>query len=630
MGSGQYKIEVADNNYWRSLIKCQWGCPVYTDARGYVIAIGEGRYLDAYKHARGPNPFASMCGRVCGAPCEVACRRGSIDEPITIRALKRFVTEKFGVETLDPASTIQYSTARRDPDNPKAGTKVAIIGAGVGGLTAAHDLALLGYKVTVFESHDVAGGMMVTGVPLYRLDRELVQFEIDAILSMGIELKLNTEVGKDITINEMKKQGFEAILIAVGLQNSRNLPIPGVELEGVKHGIEFLKYVNIGQPGKPTEIGEKVIVIGGGNVAFDVARSAVRKQKGAYTGIEEFYAAADSARTALRQGAKEVHMVCLESLEEMPADDIEIEEGLEEGMILHTSLGPVSIEGKDGKVTGLKTRKVKSVFDETGRFNPTFVEGSEEIMDADTIILAIGQSTDVTFLKDAPEVAMRPNGIVDIDDEAKTTNIPGIFACGDVADGAKLFIDAIASAQRAAISIDEYIRGQDGTHTVRGDNELPAKHVMSDRYIQMDRENPPFKERIKRSGTVETIELSYEEQVAQEQGERCLKCHINTIFNGSTCILCNGCVDVCPTHCLKLVSLADLELDEEQESLINNRYNIVLKDIPEKERRETLDKIGSAMLKDEELCIRCGYCAHRCPTDAVTMEWFSYKECFTY
>lgn len=174
MSTDQFRVEVADVNYWRKQIKCQWGCPVNTDARGYVIAIAEGRYLEAYRHARGPNPFASICGRVCGAPCEVSCRRGDIDDALTIRALKRFVTEQHGAEAGDPAATIQFSTARRDAKNPKAGMKVAIIGAGFAGLTAAHDLALLGYKVTVFESESVAGGMLMVGVPTYRLPRELV------------------------------------------------------------------------------------------------------------------------------------------------------------------------------------------------------------------------------------------------------------------------------------------------------------------------------------------------------------------------------------------------------------------------------------------------------------------------
>lgn len=624
MKSGKYNVEIADNTYWRKLIPCQWGCPVKTDARGYVIAIAEGRYLDAYKLARGPNPFASICGRVCGAPCEVECRRGSIDGPITIRALKRFVTEQFGVESVDPQQTIELSTARRDPNNPKAGTKVAIIGAGVAGLTAAHDLALLGYHVTIFESHSEPGGMLTTGAPLYRLSRELVQLEIEAILRLGIELRLNTEVGKDITINGMKKQGYQAILIAAGLQKSRRLNIEGAHLNGVLHGIEFLKLVTSGQH---VELGRKVVVIGGGNVAFDVARSALRKQSGSYTAhAEDFYEATDAARTALRKGAKEVHLVCLESLEEMPADDIEIREGLEEGMTLHTSLGPDAIVGEHGKVTGLRTQKVKSVFDETGRFNPTYYEDSEEIIHADTIMLAIGQAADYGFLQDAPEIQLKKNGIIDSNPMTKTTNIPGIFACGDVADGARLFIDAIASGQQAAISIDEYIRNTELTEKVTGEMSIPGPHTMSDNYLRLNRVDPPILDAKRRADTSEIIELNFSEKTARDQGKRCLKCHISTIFNGELCIMCNGCIDVCPLHCLKLVHLSDIEIDSHIESVINHRYGVELKNVSESERSEFLNHLGSAILKDEEKCIRCGFCERRCPTDAVTMEWFAFKQ----
>lgn len=628
MGIDKYKVEIADNTYWRKQIKCQWGCPVNTDSRGYVIAIAEGRYLDAYKIARGPNPFASICGRVCGAPCEVECRRGDIDDPVTIRALKRFVTEQFGVEAVDPKDTIAFSTARRDPDNPKTGAKVAVVGAGVAGLSAAHDLALLGYKVTVFESNFEAGGMLTTGVPLYRLPRELVQAEIQAILSMGVELRLNTEVGKDVTMNAIMKE-YEAALIAVGLQKSRVLNIEGGQLDGVLHGIEFLKLVNEGQDVK---LGDRVVVIGGGNVAFDVARSALRKQVGEdyRADAEDFYEAGDAARTALRLGAKEVHMVCLESLAEMPADSIEIEEGLEEGVKLHVSRGPDKILGKNGKVIGLATRIVETVFDENGRFNPAFREGDGEIIGADTVILAIGQSGDFGFLSDGPEVEIAKNGIVAVNSVTKATNIPGIYACGDIAEGAKLFINAIESGQIAALSIDQYIRKKEINIDLTGTMDIPGSHKMPEGYVQLDRQNPPVKEAEARSRSSETIEFNYPETTARQQGVRCLKCHINTIFNGATCIMCNGCVDVCPTHCLKLVPLSELELDEQLESAINNRYGISLRDHPADERTAFLENLGSAMLKDEEKCIRCGFCARRCPTGAVTMEWFSFETNYRY
>ncbi len=623
MPTKQFRVEVADVNYWRKQIKCQWGCPVNTDARGYVIAIAEGRYLDAYRHARGPNPFASICGRVCGAPCEVACRRSDIDDAITIRALKRFVTEQHGAEAGNPAATIQFSTARRDTDNPKAGTKVAIIGAGVAGLTAAHDLALLGYKVTVFESEAVAGGMLMVGVPTYRLPRELVQAEIDAILSLGVELRLNTTVGVDITVAQMRAQGFGAILIAAGLQRSRQLNLEGLNAAGVLHGIEFLKQVNLD---RPVPLGERVIVIGGGNVAFDVARSALRV-KGSYRAeAKDFYEAADAARMALRTGAKEVHLVCLESREEMPADEVEIHEGVEEGVFLHPSRGPAKILVENGKATGLATRQVKAVFDANGRFNPTFHEEPGETIAGDTVILAIGQSADFNFVKDLSDLKLAPNGIVQIDPLTKRTNIPDVFACGDVAEGAKLFINAVASGQRAAVSIDEYLRGKMLQTEYRPQWQLPVLHQMPESYVQLQRVTPPVLEASRRANSTEIVELNFEETVAQEQGVRCLKCHINTVFNGELCVMCNGCVDVCPTYCLALVPLTQIAVEPHLTALFNQRYETDLQALVQNEGEAALQELGSAIIKDEELCIRCGFCAKRCPTGAVTMEHFSYQK----
>ncbi len=624
MPSHQFRVEIPDLEYWQRQIKCQWGCPVHTDARGYVIAIAEGRYLDAYRIARAPNPFASICGRVCGAPCEVECRRGSIDDAVTIRALKRFVTEQHGVESNNPAETIQFSKARRDTSNPKAGTKVAIIGGGVAGLTAAHDLALLGYKVTVFEAGPAAGGMLMTGVPVYRLPRELVQMEINAILSLGVELRLNTAVGKDITIPEMQRQGYEAILIAAGLQKGRDLKIEGANLQGVLSGIDFLKEVNTG---KDVHLGEKVVVIGGGNVAFDVARSAIRRGGVSYRAeAQDFYEATDASRMALRTGAKEVHLVCLESRNEMPADEIEIKEGVEEGVTLHPSRGPMRIVGKEGKVSGLATEKVKSVFDKQGRFNPVFDEAPGEIIEADTVILSIGQSSDLTLLKDVPELSTTKSGLIQIDPVTKKTNVPYIFACGDVAEGARLFIHAVASGQRAATSIDEYLRGNEIEEEKFGYFELPVLHQMSNRYIQLNRTNPPALEPSTRANSTQLVELNFEEEVAREQGERCLHCQINTIFDGELCILCKGCVDVCPTYCLALVSLTDIQLEPRLEGALRERYGVDVIELLSTEGHDAVKQLGSAMLKDEELCIRCGFCAKRCPTGAITMERFSFQQ----
>jgi NADPH-dependent glutamate synthase beta subunit-like oxidoreductase len=464
--------------------------------------------------------------------------------------------------------------------------------------------------------------MLMTGVPTYRLPRELVQMEIQAILSLGVELKTNTRVGVDISIPQLRAQGFAAILIAAGLQRGRNLNIKGVDADGVVHGIDFLKDVNTGAP---TKLGERVVVIGGGNVAFDVARSAVRVGGKFRAEAQDFYEGADSSRMALRSGAKEVHLVCLESRDEMPADDIEIHEGVEEGVKLHPSRGPLEIVSQNGKVTGLATRKVKSVFDAEGKFNPTFEEELGEVIPCDTVMLSIGQSIDDAFVKDVPELKLN-RGIIEINPTTKHTSVPDIFACGDAAEGAKLFINAVASGQRAAISIDEYVRKKEVEEQRFGYMELPVlQHSMYEGYLQLDRVNPAALNANERATTNKLVEINFEEEVAREQGERCLKCHINTIFNGDYCILCNGCVDVCPTYCLALVPLSQIELEPRLEAAMESRYGMNVRELLEEEGHDAVKQLGSVMLKDEELCIRCGYCAKRCPTGAVTMEHFAYS-----
>ncbi len=620
MKSDKYNVEIADNTYWRKLIPCQWECPVKTDARGYVIAIAEGRYLDAYKFARGPNPLASICGRVCAAPCEVGCRRGRIDEPISIRALKRFVTEQYGVEkVVPPQKILEYSTARRDPNNPKAGTKVAVIGAGPAGLAAAHDLALLGYNVTIFEASPVAGGMLFLGIPEFRLPRELLQAEIDAILNSGVELKLNTPIGEDLTLDDLEQQGFKAIFIAVGAQQGRRLDVPGEDdYEGVIDCIKFLKKANLGDEMKA---GKKAIIIGGGDSAMDAARSAIRL-------ISESAILSDSARSALRLGSGEVAVLYRRSLAEMPANIIEVEEAENEGVEFHFLTAPLRVLGDNGKATGLECAKMKlGEPDSSGRRRPVRIEGSEFVVEGDTIILAIGQAVDTSFSKASRGVDFTSWGTIAIDPDTMATSREGVFAGGDAAFGPKTIIDAIANGQTAAKSIDRYLRGEELLLEESGEMRVVQSHKMYEDCYVIDRQQVPTAH-VRDRDMVREVEDVFPEDVAVREGKRCLKCQIDTIFHGELCIMCNRCVDVCPLHCLKLVHLSDLEIDSQLEAVINHRYGIELNNLSESERAKFLEQGGSAMLKDETSCIRCAFCEIICPTGAVTMEWFSYKEAF--
>jgi formate dehydrogenase (NADP+) beta subunit len=287
---------------------CREACPVHTEAGKYVTLIAEGRYREAYAVARKPNPLASICGRICAAPCESVCRRGELDAPISIRALKRFVTERFGVESMIDLSVLAEIYGQRSDRYPE---RVAVIGSGPAGLACAHDLALMGYPVTIFEAAPVAGGMLRLGVPEYRLPRALIQLEINAILSLGVELVTNTRLGRDVTLADLKRQGFAAVFLGIGATRSRDLAVPGMDLDGVLRGIDYLLNVNLGYK---VEMGAHVVVIGGGNVALDVARTAARggEQENLQRNLS-IVAALDVARSAVRFGAREVTVCCLES-----------------------------------------------------------------------------------------------------------------------------------------------------------------------------------------------------------------------------------------------------------------------------------------------------------------------------
>ena len=356
----RFEDKAVDREWLNTNFPCMMACPAGTNAGRYVALIAERRFKEAYRYARDPNPMASVCGRVCAHPCETACRRGEIDSPIAIRALKRFLTELYGPESRHPLE------ARRVPA-AKLPYRVAIVGRGPVGLSAAHDLARMGYAVTIFEAASVAGGMLSLGIPEYRLPRNVVEAQIREILDSGdVTLKLNQAAGRDFTVRQLREQGFDAVVLAVGAHRSRELSIPGVDLDGVHKGIDFLLNANLGYR---FEIGKKVVVIGGGNVAMDVARSAARevlkqevlKQHETEPSNENVSAVAahemvDISLSALRLGASEVSIVCLERRHEMPAALEEVEAAELEGVILHDGQGPKRVIGKDGKARGLAAR----------------------------------------------------------------------------------------------------------------------------------------------------------------------------------------------------------------------------------------------------------------------------------
>ena len=627
-----YNVTVPDVGYFERQVLCRAGCPVQTDAGGYVQAIADGRYEDAYIIARRPNPFASICGRVCAAPCEAKCRRKDIDAAVAIRALKRFVCEQHGVESEHFDLDKVYPTAQRT-EGAKLGNgrKVAVVGAGPAGLGCAHDLALMGFDVTVFEAQSMAGGMLTLGIPQYRLPRELVQAEIQVIVDLGVQIKLNSRLGRDFSLASLKQDGFEAIFLAIGAHKSRELNIEGVDLDGTFRAIDYLLNISLGYQ---VNLQGKVVVIGGGNVAFDVARSVVRQAgqiddmspealrkilreatttldqltRGEKEAPEDLKVALDVARQALRAGVREVHMYCLESLEEMPSTKAEIDVAVEEGVKLHTRWGPKRILGKDGKVSGIELIKVASVFDQNGRFNPTFLEGTEETVETDGVVLAIGQAADLSWVQPEDNLKITSRGTIEADPQTLATSRPDVFAGGDVAFGPRIIITAVAEGRRAAKSIAKFLTGKTPTESATVRTTIYNAHRMFPGYERLSRRDPPAIAIERRVGIAE-VENVFPQPEALAQANRCLKCHISPVFDGDLCVLCGGCVDVCPEYCFRIVDVATLKGDETLAAAITARYGSA-----------PTSGIAAAIIKDETACIRCGLCAARCPTPAITME----------
>lgn len=626
--SAPLRVELPGEGYHAGLIACQVACPVHTDARGYVRAIAEGRFEEAYLIARGPNPFASTCGRICGAPCEAACRRGRVprvdadgsfvanDRPIAIRALKRFVCDRFGPEARpseqvleavrgyvpqvaagaeEMAALLRAQTEGRFRKG--GGERVAIVGAGPAGLSAAHDLALLGFTPVVYESEPVAAGMLALGVPAYRLPRELIRREVAVIEALGVLIRCGVTVGKDVTFERLRRENA-AVIIAVGAKASRALGLPGERGPRVYGGVDLLRAVSLGEP---MDLGREVVVIGGGNVAYDVARTVVRQ------------IAFDTARTAARlPGTAQVRLVSLETLEEMPADTVEIREGDEEGIERLNGWGPVEILRDDaGRPVGVSFKRCARVYDEERRFAPVFDEASRITTPCDTVLLAVGQAPNLSFLDDGgKDVEQFRPGWPRVDPGTLMSSAKGVFVAGDLAHGTRLLIDAVASGKAAARSVYRFLTGR------ALETEVLTAHLTLDRYQRergyerLRRAAVPVLEAEERLKHPETpVEVGYSPEQAKREASRCLDCGVTPVFDGNRCVLCGGCADVCPTQCLKLVALADLEGGGDLRDAVAAAFG------------ENADREAhTAILKDEDRCIRCALCAQRCPADAITME----------
>jgi NADH-quinone oxidoreductase subunit F len=480
---------------------CQHACPAGIDVPNYVAAIADGDYAKSVEIIRERNPFPAVCGRICIHPCEYKCRRGELDQAVAIRALKRVASDWY-FENIGP---------QREPFEVTRPQKVAVVGAGPSGLTCAYFLTKMGYQTTVFEAQPVAGGMLGIAVPEFRLPREVIEEEIQYIQNCGVEIRYNSPIDAKHTFSDLLNEGFSAVFIAAGAQASKRIGIPGEEegLAGLYYGLEFLTQV---RTGKTVPLSGKTVIIGGGNVAVDVAR------------------------TALRAGAQEAQIFCLEPRDEMPAWEQDVDEAVDEGIVINPDLSPGKITHEEGRVTGVEFTRCISVFDDEGSFNPTCNLDDTRFVDADNVIISIGQAADMSFLDADSKLERELWGTLVVDTNTLATNVPGVFAGGDFTTGPTFVIRAIASGRRAAIAIDKYLGGD--TSRVYIPDEKSPRHTGTK--LALEKESTEDKPRVEvefedaneRIKDFREVEKGFSEEEAYSEAIRCLRCDLEKEENG--------------------------------------------------------------------------------------------------
>ncbi|HEU5375754.1 MAG TPA: FAD-dependent oxidoreductase [Ktedonobacteraceae bacterium] len=573
----RYQSITTTPDWYQTNIPCQVGCPAHTDVSTYIGLISQARFDEAYLLNRKANVVPGVLGRTCARPCEPVCRRNKIDgKPIAICWLKRAAADhrEFRHRVAPPPTTKEKT--------------VAIVGAGSAGLACARDLREMGYPVTLYEAEPVAGGVMVNGIPVWRLPRHVTTEETTEYMrDLGVETKYNTRVGRDVMVSDLLKQ-YDAVYLAAGCYISNDLTgpdnkiIPGADLKGVEHGIAMLSRTNFGEP---TYVGKHVVVLGGG------------------------FTAMDCCRTAIRFGAEKVYVLYRRSKEEMGSDEYEVDEAEFEHVEFQYLVSALEVLSDNGThASGLKVIRNKlGDPDASGRRRPIPIKGSEYTIKADMIIPAFGQYSDSSWLHlDGLNVQInKRNGVPLVERETWMTSHPGLFAGGDYTEGSRNLISAIGDGRDAAGAINRYLGGQDKPADPAEEIELPDyRRGMVDDYESIAHEMMPGLPLKNRYSNTRETETGYTPEQAVEQARRCLQCQLNIMIDPSICILCSGCVDICPYDCISMEGLSR-----------------VVKGDPMHKGTESW-RGGADMIIDEEKCIRCGLCIVRCPTDAISMVQF--------
>ncbi|MGC3837035.1 FAD-dependent oxidoreductase [Moritella viscosa] len=503
---------------------CKAGCPAHIGVQGYIKLASQGQYTEALKLIKMENPFPAVCGRICPKFCEDDCTRCDIDGAVAVDDIKKFIAQ----QDMD-AEKRYIPESKNDYDK-----KIAVIGGGPAGLSCAYYLTIEGYKVTVFEKQHALGGMLTLGIPSYRLEKDVINAEIDVLKEMGVEFKTGVEIGKDISLAELRKQDYNAFYIAIGAQAGRSLGLDGENAEGVITGVEFLRHVNLGES---TDVKGNVIVIGGGNVAIDVAR------------------------TATRVGAAQVDMFCLESRENMPAHAEEVQEALDEDINVNNSWGPKRIVTENNCVVGVEFRKCISVLDENGRFNPRYDENNTKIVNADHVLLSVGQAMDWGNILENSNIALNPNQTIPADATTYQTDEPDVFAGGDVVTGPRFAIDAIAHGKEGAISIHRYV--QNGQSLVLGRirrdyRAFDKTNLNLDGFDASPRQSIAHVDGQKSKTTFHDLRETFTEDQVKLETERCLGCGL-AVADEFMCVGCGACTTKCRFDAISLVRTNNAE-----------------------------------------------------------------------
>lgn len=582
--------------YYHKVVDCQYACPAHTPVPQYIRLIAERKYTEAYMLNRRSNVFPGILGRVCDRPCEPACRRGRVEEkPVAICRLKRVAAD---------FKSDDISQWLPEVPEEKNGKKIALVGAGPASLTVTDDLLPLGYECHLFEKDQKPGGAMCSQVPSFRLPQKVLDEETASVLNRGAKVFYNTRVK---SLKSLLDQGYDAVFVGAGAPEARKLLLPGVEniQSGLLPGVEFLANVAFEHLDSLTGT---TLVIGGGNTAMDCCR------------------------TALRVGSSQVKVIAPESYEQMLASPWEKEDSEREGIEFINHLLPVEFQSHNGALTAVVFKKLKSLFDESGAWNPVEEDGaSPVILECNQVILAIGQSLNLDFID--PELGIQfkkdthgnPLSTVDVDPLTYQSQHPGVFFGGDAAFGPKNIIQAVADGHQAAISIHQYCQGLSVRDRPEHQGILQSQKMTMNQwsyqnnYDQLNRHLVPHEETSKCVSSLKLeVELGFDQTLAESEAARCLNCDIQTVFEAPLCIECDACIDICPVECLMFSP-------ESSESGIRKALPVPATNNDQAIFTSETPQTGRFMVKDENYCLHCGLCAERCPTGAWDMQSFDLK-----